>query len=160
MKLLKAQHPDFETWSSGVHGKAGVSCADCHMPYVRQNGVKYTSHWVTSPMKHWEASCGACHDQGGKWLLDSVKSTQDKVWQMQRTAGQAVARAHEVLAKAKAPSAEMEKAREIVRKAQWYWDFVAAENGMGFHNPTQALSTLGLSIEAANQAVRTCGGPK
>jgi nitrite reductase (cytochrome c-552) len=56
----------------------------------------------------------------------------------------------QALAKAKAPSAEMEKARELLRKAQWYWDFVAAENGMGFHNPTQALSTLGLSIEAAN----------
>ncbi|HAR94932.1 MAG TPA: ammonia-forming cytochrome c nitrite reductase subunit c552, partial [Deltaproteobacteria bacterium] len=111
VKLLKAQHPDFETWSTGVHGKAGVSCADCHMPYVRQNGVKHSSHWVTSPMKTWEASCGACHDQEGKWLLDSVKSTQDKVWQLQRTAGQAVARAHEGLAKAKASSAEMEEAR-------------------------------------------------
>jgi nitrite reductase (cytochrome c-552) len=158
VKLLKAQHPDFETWSSGVHGKAGVSCADCHMPYMRQNGVKYTSHWVTSPMKHAEAACGACHDQGGKWLLESVKSTQDKVWKLQRTAGQAVAQAHEVIAKAKASPAEMEKARELLRKAQWYWDFVAAENGMGFHNPTQALSTLGLSIDAANQAVRTVSG--
>lgn len=158
VKLLKAQHPDFETWNGGVHGRAGVSCADCHMPYMRKNGVKYTSHWVTSPMKHTEASCGACHDQGSKWLLESVKSTQDKVWQLQRTAGQAVARAHEALAKAKAPPAEMEKARELVRKAQWYWDFVAAENGMGFHNPAQALNTLGLSIEAANQAVLTVKG--
>lgn len=153
VKLLKAQHPEFETWSTGVHGRAGVSCADCHMPYVRKNGVKHTSHWVTSPMKHAEASCGTCHDQGSKWLADSVKSTQDKVWQLQRTAGQAVARAHEALAKAKAPPAEMEKARELTRKAQWYWDFVAAENGMGFHNPTLALSMLGLSIEAANQAM-------
>lgn len=153
VKLLKAQHPDFETWSGGVHGKAGVSCADCHMPYMRQNGVKYTSHWVTSPMKHTEASCGTCHDQGSKWLLDSVKSTQDKVWQLQRTAGQAVARAHQALGKAKASPSDLQKARELLRKAQWYWDFVAAENGMGFHNPTQALNTLGLSIEAANQAI-------
>lgn len=160
VKLLKAQHPDFETWSGGVHGRAGVSCADCHMPYMRQNGVKYTSHWMTSPMKHIGASCGTCHDQGSKWLLDSVKSTQDKVWQLQRTAGQAVARAHEALAKTKAPQAEMEKARELTRKAQWYWDFVAAENGMGFHNPTLALNILGLSIEAANQAVLVVGRGK
>ncbi|HAR96769.1 MAG TPA: ammonia-forming cytochrome c nitrite reductase subunit c552, partial [Deltaproteobacteria bacterium] len=73
---------------------------------------------------------------------------------------QAVARAHEGLAKAKASSAEMEEARELLRRAQWYWDFVAAENGMGFHNPALALSTLGLSIEAANQALRRCGGAK
>jgi nitrite reductase (cytochrome c-552) len=151
--LLKAQHPDFETWSGGVHGRAGVACADCHMPYMRQNGRKYTSHWVTSPMRNVEASCGACHDQGSKWLLESVKSTQDKVWRLQRAAGQQVAAGHEALAAAKLPAAEMEKARELLRRAQWYWDFVAAENGMGFHNPTQALSTLALAVESAQQAV-------
>ncbi len=153
VRLLKAQHPDFETWSGGVHGRAGVTCADCHMPYMRQNGRKYTSHWVTSPMRHVEAACGACHDQGSKWLFESVRSTQDKVWQLQRTAGQRVAAAHAALAAAKLPAAEMEKARELVRKAQWYWDFVAAENGMGFHNPTQALNTLALAIESAQQAM-------
>jgi nitrite reductase (cytochrome c-552) len=31
-KMLKAQHPDFETWSNGIHGKSGASYADCHMP--------------------------------------------------------------------------------------------------------------------------------
>jgi len=30
-KMLKAQHPEFETWSSGLHARSGVSCADCHM---------------------------------------------------------------------------------------------------------------------------------
>ncbi|MBM3728973.1 MAG: ammonia-forming cytochrome c nitrite reductase subunit c552 [Acidobacteria bacterium] len=29
---LKAQHPEFELWSQGVHARSGVSCADCHMP--------------------------------------------------------------------------------------------------------------------------------
>jgi len=28
--MLKAQHPEFETWSNGIHGRAGVACADCH----------------------------------------------------------------------------------------------------------------------------------
>ncbi len=53
---LKAQHPDFELSSSGVHAQSGVACADCHMPYLRDNGRKYSSHWVTSPMKHIQAS--------------------------------------------------------------------------------------------------------
>ncbi|OPY68174.1 MAG: Cytochrome c-552 precursor [Syntrophorhabdaceae bacterium PtaU1.Bin034] len=153
VKLLKAQHPEFETWSGGVHGRADVACADCHMPYMRKDGRKYSSHRVTSPMRHVEASCGPCHDQGNKWLVASVKSTQDKVWQLQRTAGQTVAHAHEALAAAKASPAQMEEARELLRRAQWYWDFVAAENGMGFHNPTQALNTLALSIDSANQAI-------
>jgi nitrite reductase (cytochrome c-552) len=68
-----------------------------------------------------------------------------------------VARAHEVIGKAaaldKADKAELDKARELVRKAQWFWDIVAAENSMGFHNPDQVLNTLGRSIDMANQAI-------
>ncbi|HBH96265.1 MAG TPA: ammonia-forming cytochrome c nitrite reductase subunit c552, partial [Candidatus Omnitrophica bacterium] len=30
--VLKAQHPEFEMWSQGVHARSGVACADCHMP--------------------------------------------------------------------------------------------------------------------------------
>ncbi len=30
---LKAQHPEFEMWSQGIHARSGVACADCHMPY-------------------------------------------------------------------------------------------------------------------------------
>ena len=139
-----------------MHGKSGVSCADCHMPYMKTNGQKYTSHWVTSPMKHAKESCRTCHTQSDKWLLDQVKSTQTNVWDLQRTAGQTVARAHQAIAKAAAAGAnqaELDKARELVRKAQWYWDFVAAENSMGFHNPPMILNTLGRSIDLAYQAI-------
>ena len=34
--MLKAQHPDFETWATSVHADAGVTCVDCHMPYMRE----------------------------------------------------------------------------------------------------------------------------
>lgn len=156
-KMLKAQHPDFETWSNGAHGKAGVSCADCHMPFMRENGQKYSSHWLTSPMKHIDASCGTCHAQTKEWFLDRVKTIQGNVWQLQHTAGMTVAKAHEVIGKVnnlgKANKVELDKARELVRKAQWYWDIVAAENSMGFHNPVQVLNTLGQSINMAHQAI-------
>lgn len=156
-KMLKAQHPDFETWAGGVHGKSGVSCADCHMPYMRKNGQKYSSHWVTSPMKHVDDSCRTCHTQSREWLLQRVKTEQNNVWELQRTAGQAVARAHEVIAKASAVAnadkAGLDQSRELLRKAQWFWDIVAAENSMGFHNPDQVLNTLGLSIDMASKAV-------
>jgi nitrite reductase (cytochrome c-552) len=161
-KILKAQHPDFELWSNGVHGKSGISCADCHMPYLRENGKKYTAHWVTSPMKHAEASCRTCHTQDAKWLLERVKTIQNNVWQLQRTAGQTIARAHAVIGRAgkevKADKAKLEKARELIRHAQWLWDFIAAENSMGFHNPDQALNTLGQSIDLAHQAIETTHG--
>ena len=158
-KMLKAQHPDFEIWSGGVHAGSGVSCADCHMPYMKVDGQKYTSHWVTSPMKHGKESCRTCHTQTDQWLLDRVKTIQTNVWEMQRTAGQTVARAHQAIGLAskapKANKAELDKARELIRKAQWYWDYVAAENSMGFHNPTMVLNTLGRSIDLAHQAIAT-----
>ena len=153
-KMLKAQHPDFETFSGGVHGRSGVACADCHMPFMRSNGQKYSSHWVTSPLKHVEASCTTCHTQGGQWLLERVRTEQNNVWQLQKAAGQAVAGAHEAIAKAAntADEARLARAREQLRKAQWFWDIVAAENGMGFHNPDQVMNTLGRAIDMAHQA--------
>ena len=157
-KMLKAQHPDFETWSTGTHGTAGVSCADCHMPYMRENGRKYSSHWLTSPMRNVKASCRTCHSQSDAWLTSRVKTTQNQVWEMQRKAGTAVAQAHEMLAKATAANinpSELEKARELLRKAQWYWDIVAAENSMGFHNPSQVLHTLGQSVDLAHVSIAT-----
>lgn len=155
-KMLKAQHPEFEVWSGGVHANSGVSCVDCHMPYMKVNGQKYTSHWVTSPMKHVKEACRTCHTQTEEWLLERVKMTQTNVWELQRIAGQTVAKAHGAIAraaKAGANQARLDQARELIRKAQWYWDFVAAENSMGFHNPTMVLNTLGHSVDLAHQAI-------
>lgn len=155
--MLKTQHPEYETWATGTHGKAGVSCADCHMPYVRKDGQKYSQHWMTSPLKTLEASCSPCHNQGTAWLTERVKSTQDQTFQILHIAGQNVAKAHEAIKKASevanADQAELVKARELVRKAGWYWDFVAAENSMGFHNPTQSLNTAAQASELARQAM-------
>lgn len=155
--MLKTQHPDFETWATGTHGKAGVACADCHMPYIRKDGQKYSSHWMTSPLKTLDASCSPCHSQGTAWLMDQVKTTQDYTFQALHTAGQNVARAHEAIKRAaeqpNADQAELANARALVRQAQWYWDFVAAENSMGFHNPDQSLNTAAQANELARQAI-------
>lgn len=160
-KMLKAQHPDYELFSSGIHAKSGVSCADCHMPYMREAGRKYSSHWVTSPMRHIQASCRACHTQDEKWLLERVKTIQQRVFELQHTAGQTIARAHEAISRAgaspKAAKADLDRARELIRNAQWLWDYIAAENSMGFHNPDQTLNTLGLSIDLAHQAIAAAG---
>lgn len=42
--ILKAQHPEFELWSQGVHARSGVACADCHMPYARDGATKVSDH--------------------------------------------------------------------------------------------------------------------
>ncbi len=157
--MLKAQHPDYELYATSTHSKAGVSCADCHMPYMRQAGQKYTSHWVTSPLKTLDASCSSCHNQGAAWLQERVKTIQDQTFELQHMAGQTIAKAHTAIGAAAAqPGAneeELAQARELVRKAQWYWDLLSAESSMGFHNPSQALNTLGQANELAHQAIET-----
>ncbi len=160
-KMLKAQHPDYELFSLGVHAKSGVACADCHMPYMRDAGRKYSSHWVTSPMRSVKASCRVCHTQDETWLLSRVKAVQTSVFELQRIAGQTIARAHEAIGKAgqtaKVNKGDLERARELVRNAQWFWDYVSAENSMGFHNPDLALSTLGQAVDLAHQAIAAAG---
>ncbi len=165
--MLKAQHPDFEVHSTGTHARMGISCADCHMPYMREGGRKYSSHWVTSPMRKTDASCRRCHPEDARMLLERVKATQKSVWELQHTAGLRISKAHEAIAKTLAAKTankeELEKARENLRRAQWYWDFVAAENSMGFHNPALCLNLLGQSIDLAHKAtesaVKAAGPP-
>src|SRR5690606_7278574 len=47
--MLKAQHPEFETFQGSLHNKMGLTCATCHMP-------DKSHHW-TSPLKSMENSC-------------------------------------------------------------------------------------------------------
>jgi nitrite reductase (cytochrome c-552) len=156
-RMLKAQHPDFELATNGFHGKMGLACANCHMPSVQEGGVQYSSHWVTSPLKHIQASCRTCHQQDEPLILERVKTKQNDVFQLLHTAGQTIARAHEALGKAgaapKVNKAELGKARELLRNAQWLWDFFAAENSMGFHNADEAQGTLKQSNDLAKQAI-------
>jgi len=49
-EVLKAQHPEFEMWNQGIHARAGVACADCHMPYKREGAMKISDHHVRSPL--------------------------------------------------------------------------------------------------------------
>ena len=104
--LLKAQHPDFEEYSAGVHASAGVSCADCHMPKVMDGDSLKTSHFITSPLKDISGTCGSCHtDKTPEWLASRVKDTQDRVFSAQRDAGTAVANTHAAIAAATANGA-------------------------------------------------------
>jgi nitrite reductase (cytochrome c-552) len=46
----------------------------------------------------------------------------------------------------------LEQARLLHRRAQMRWDFIAAENSAGFHNPEEALRILAEAIDYARQA--------
>ena len=60
--VLKAQHPEFEMWSQGIHARSGVACADCHMPYKREGAIKISDHHVRSPLLNISNACQTCHN--------------------------------------------------------------------------------------------------
>ena len=162
--MLKAQHPEYETWSNGVHGSAGVTCADCHMNYTRIDGKKKISnhHW-TSPLKDPDLkACRQCHtDKTPEYLKQRVLFTQNKVWEQLLIAQEISVKAHEAIrraseyagAKPDTYDALMIEARKWCRKGQFFWDLVSAENSVGFHNPTKALATLASSQQFSQKAV-------
>jgi nitrite reductase (cytochrome c-552) len=153
--MLKAQHPDYELYKTGVHADRGVSCADCHMPYQREGGLKFTNHHLTSPLNNISGSCQVCHRESEEKLLANVYERQGKVQELRRIAETNLARLH-LEAKAAwdngATEEEMEPVLTLIRHAQWRWDWVAASNGMGFHSPVEALRVLGTSIQKAQEA--------
>ena len=125
---------------------------------MRDRGKKYTSPWMSSPLKYTKEACLKCHDESEETLVARVKTIHDNTFKVQRIAGQSVAKAHLTIKAAMdagVPDASLEDARAKLREAQWYWDWVAAENGMGFHNPDKIMRTLGLSIDLAHQAVES-----
>ncbi len=87
--VLKAQHPEFEVWSQGVHARSGVACADCHMPYKREGAMKVSEHWVRSPLLQLNRSCETCHPYGEKELKERVEAIQVRHFALMTRAGQA-----------------------------------------------------------------------
>jgi len=151
--VLKAQHPEFETWSQGIHARSGVSCADCHMPYVREGAVKVSSHHVRSPLLNAARACQTCHTQTERELTDRVEEIQNRTAGMMSRAEDAVVALIRELEQAAARGAEaarIGRARAAHRQAQWRLDFVAAENSMGFHAPHETARLLAEAIDHAH----------
>ena len=151
--MIKAQHPEFEVFTAGsTHYNAGVSCADCHMPYVRDGATKYSMHDIHSPLQNAELACGTCHTDVD-YVTARVNQIQDQVSEAKTGAEDAIIDAITAIKAAAAASqvdqVKLDEARQLHRKAHYLWDFISAENSYGFHNPEYVLSIL---VEATNSA--------
>ena len=152
---MKAQHPEFELWSQGIHARSGVACADCHMPYKREGAMKVSEHHVQSPLLMVNQSCQTCHRFPETELIARVEAIQDRTHALMSRAGTAMTDMLDAIKAAKAAGATNEQlapASALQRKAQWRLDFVNAENSMGFHAPQEAARILGESIDYSRQA--------
>ncbi|HEY0868518.1 MAG TPA: ammonia-forming cytochrome c nitrite reductase subunit c552 [Fimbriimonas sp.] len=154
-KMIKMQHPDYEIYQQGIHAFRGVSCADCHMPYKTEGGIKFTDHQVRSPLTNVANSCQVCHRWSEKEIRGRVESMQDKNRELLDIAEDNITLAHLEIGDAMkigATDQELENVRNLVMKAQLYWDYVAASNGMGFHAPQESARILAKASNFAQES--------
>lgn len=162
-KVLKAQHPEFETFNQGIHARAGVACADCHMPYTRVGAQKISDHHVRSPLLNINRACQTCHKASEEELKARAETIQQRTFDLRNRAMDALVDLIGDIKEARADGftdEKLEEARAMQRKSQFYVDFVEAENSMGFHAPQEATRILGEAIDYARQgqlALRKAG---
>ena len=159
--VLKAQHPEFEMYNQGIHARSGVACADCHMPYERRGALKISDHHVRSPLLSIAQACQTCHKMSEDELRSRVHAIQDRTFEMRNIAIDALLELVDAIAGAAAVdsnSPAVDRARRQQRAAQFYADFVEAENSMGFHADQEAVRILGKSINFSRLGMKELAG--
>lgn len=158
-KLIKAQHPETETFEGSVHEKMGLDCITCHMPTVEQDGKKIKSHHWTSPLFTAKESCLSCHfnmDEQG--IVKLAESIQKPVVEMTEEVALKLEDYINKLAAKKEDGSlngeNLTKCQDIHREAQFYWDYVFVENGEGFHNNTKQKEYLKHADELIDEGLK------
>lgn len=153
--IIKAQHPDFEIFSTGIHAQRGLSCADCHMPYISEGGVKYSSHHITSPLANLNTTCQVCHRESDEDLRNSVYERQRKGNEIRNIVEKELSTAH-IEAKFAwdkgASELQMKNALDLIRQSQWRWDYAVASHGSSFHSPIEYQRIMSHSLDRAHKA--------
>lgn len=153
--ILKAQHPDYEVYMTGVHADRGVACADCHMPYRREGSIKFTDHHIQSPLNNISGSCLVCHRESEEKMRTNVYERQNKIYQVKLMAEKSLVLCHygARLALDKGATAqELKPVQDLIRSAQWRWDWVSSSNAVGFHSPVESMRVLATALDRAQEA--------
>ena len=153
--IVKAQHPDYEIAEMGIHAQRGVACADCHMPYKSEGGVKYSDHHVISPLAMIDRTCQVCHRESEETLRNNVYDRQKKAMEIRERLETELATAHieaQFAWEKGATDAQMQDVLKLIRQSQWRWDFAVASHGGSFHAPQEIERILGHGLDKALQA--------
>jgi nitrite reductase (cytochrome c-552) len=153
--IPKIRHPDFEFFSGGAHHVAGVSCADCHMPFLKTGNRKITSHEFASPADNVTVSCGVCHRQSEDYLRDRIAAIQEQVQGLLTEVEKELVRGISLLQEARnqqgADAEALARAQRLHFMAFLRYDWVFAANSKGFHNPREALLILAEAMRLAKE---------
>lgn len=154
--MLKAQHPDYETWLQGTHGKNGVTCIDCHMPKIKgADGKVFTDHKIGNPFDAFEYTCANCHDQSKETLQKTIANHKKDIKDVMIKLEDQLVKAHfeaKAAWDAGATKEEMKDALQAIRHAQWRWDYSAATHGGHMHAPDVILKTIATGLDRAVDA--------
>jgi nitrite reductase (cytochrome c-552) len=153
--MLKMQHPEYELYTTGLHAKSGVACADCHMPYTRVGATKISDHWLRSPLTNINNTCQTCHKQDEKALEERILTIQNRTAELLRSTEEALIAAIDAINAAKAAGVTDEELKDVLylhRRSSMRWDFISSENSTGFHSPQEAARVLANAIDLARQA--------
>ena len=153
--IIKAQHPGYEMALEGIHGQRNVSCADCHMPYKSEGGVKFSDHQIISPLAMIDRTCQVCHRESEETLRNDVYERQKKAMELRNRVEAELAKAHIEAAFAwekGATEAQMKDILQLLRQSQWRWDFGVASHGGSFHAPQETQRILAAGLDKAMQA--------
>ncbi len=160
-KLLKAQHPEMETFLSGKHANE-LNCADCHMAIeMADDGTVYHSHELVSPLENKTllSTCVRCHNDTD--MVAYVRRLQANVTARETEVGNKLSALKDALTAAvsegKMSEAELDAVRKLHREAQWFFDFCYVENAEGAHNSELAFRCLSTSEERINDAMALLG---
>ena len=153
--LLKAQHPDFELAQMGIHAQRGVSCIECHMPYIGEKERRFNNHHIQSPLAMIDRTCQVCHRETKETLVNNVYERQGKVVEVRNHLENELTKAHieaKVAWEQGASEEQMAKTLQLIRQAQWRWDFAVASHGASFHAPLEVMRILSDGLFKAQQA--------
>ena len=160
-KLLKAQHPEMETYLAGKHAKL-LNCADCHMPLEEnEDGTVYHSHLLVSPLENETLlqSCAVCHKDTD--MVNMVRRLQERVTARETEVGNALSTFKDALAAANQAGSlseeELAAVRKLYREAQWFFDFCYVENAEGAHNSELAFRCLDTAEQRIGEGMALLG---
>ena len=164
--MLKAQHPEMETFLSSTHASMGLNCASCHMAEeTASDGTTYHSHYLVSPLQSEKlmATCASCHGSADA-AKSLVTSTQEKVTARETEVGNRLSALKDALTaavtEAKMTEEELDAVRKLHREAQWFFDFCYVENSEGAHNSKLSIRCLDTADKRIAEAMALLNGEK
>jgi nitrite reductase (cytochrome c-552) len=153
---VKPQHPETEFYWNSRHHQAGLSCADCHMERrTAAGGEVFTSHWLTSPLKHENKRCSECHtpnQQIEQVMLGVQDITYAKAREVENALQALLQRIEAAQAAGTVSPEALAQAKAFYMRGLTWWEWTAvSENSMGSHNWGEATANLNQAMEFIRQ---------